>query len=229
MRGELFDRRRHGRGEEERLTLTRQDGRDFAQVVDEAHVEHVVGFVEDEDLDLVETHRTLADVVKQTAWRGDENVDAAEHGLLLLVHRGAAENDGGAETKEFAVDAEAIADLRGEFARRREHQCAAGFLAGEFAVLVQAIEDRQREGGGFAGAGLGKANEVPALLDDGKRLDLDWRRLGVALGLKRFEDRRGNAEVLECGHYDTFGRLQTQCGSSVQERCDGEERRRADA
>ena len=107
----------------------RQDGRDFAQVVDEAHVDHVIGFVEDEDFDLVETDRALADVVKQTARRGDENVDAAEHGLLLLVHRGAAEHDGGREAEELAVGAEAVADLRGEFARRREHERAARLLA----------------------------------------------------------------------------------------------------
>src|SRR5690606_29786765 len=126
---------------EQRLTGARQDRRNLTQIVNEAHVEHVIGFVEDEDFDLVETDRTLADVVKQTARRGDENVDAAEHGLLLLVHRGAAENDGGAQAEKFAISAEAIANLGGKFARRRQHQRAACLLAWILTILEQAIED----------------------------------------------------------------------------------------
>ena len=50
--GELGDVLGHGGREEQRLPLDRQLGDDFADVVDEAHVEHAVGFVEHEELDL---------------------------------------------------------------------------------------------------------------------------------------------------------------------------------
>ena len=63
--------------------------------MDKAHVEHVIGFVEHEDLDLVEAHGALGDVVEQPTRRCDENVDAAIKRLLLLEHRGAAEHDRG--------------------------------------------------------------------------------------------------------------------------------------
>ena len=50
---------------------------DLPDVVDEAHVEHAVGFVEHEHLDLVEAHRALLDEIEQAAGRGDQHVDAA--------------------------------------------------------------------------------------------------------------------------------------------------------
>ena len=53
-----------------------QHGDDLADVVDEAHVEHAVGFVEHEDFDLVEAHGALTAQVEQAAGRGDEHVDA---------------------------------------------------------------------------------------------------------------------------------------------------------
>ncbi len=86
--------------------MLRQELRDFAQVVDEAHVEHVVGFVEHEDFNRVELHRALGHVVEQPARRGDENIDAARQRLLLLVHRGAAKDDSGRESEEAPVSAE---------------------------------------------------------------------------------------------------------------------------
>ena len=45
--------------------------------MDEAEIEHPVGFVEDEDLDLDETVGAAVHQVEQPARRGDQNVDAA--------------------------------------------------------------------------------------------------------------------------------------------------------
>ena len=60
--GELLGLGRHGGREEQRLPLVaRRQMRDHAaHVVDEAHVEHAVGFVEDEDLELVAGARCAA-------------------------------------------------------------------------------------------------------------------------------------------------------------------------
>ena len=67
---------------------------DLLQRVDEAEVEHLVGLVEDEDLDRREVDAALLDQVEQAARRGDEDVDAARHVLPVLVDRGAAEHGG---------------------------------------------------------------------------------------------------------------------------------------
>ena len=50
---------------------------DLPERVDEAEIDHLVGLVEDEDLDLAEGQHALLDQVDQAAGRGDEHVDAA--------------------------------------------------------------------------------------------------------------------------------------------------------
>ena len=69
----------------------RQLGDDLADVVDEAHVEHAVGFVEDEDFDAVEPQRVALHEVEQPARRGDQHVDAVEQRAHLAAHRHAAD------------------------------------------------------------------------------------------------------------------------------------------
>ena len=48
--GQLLDRRRHGRREEQGLPALRQLRADFLDVRDEAHVEHAVGFVDHQQI-----------------------------------------------------------------------------------------------------------------------------------------------------------------------------------
>ena len=91
--GQAPDVVREGGGEEQRLALAGEQAHDLADVRDEAHVEHPVGLVEDEDLDLAEVHRALADVVQQPARSGDEDLDAAPEQLDLRVDPGAAVDD----------------------------------------------------------------------------------------------------------------------------------------
>ena len=70
------------RGREQQvLPLRRQDVEDLADVADEAHVEHAIGLVEDEDLDRREVDGALAEVVEQAAGRGDDDIGAAAEGL----------------------------------------------------------------------------------------------------------------------------------------------------
>ena len=65
--------------------LRRQQREDAADVVDEAHVEHAVGLVEHEDLDLAQVDGLLLHVVEQAPGRGDEDVDAAAQRLDLRL------------------------------------------------------------------------------------------------------------------------------------------------
>ena len=55
----------------------RHQREDLLDVVDEAHVEHAVGFVEHEDLDVAQVERALLLQVEQAAGGGDQDVDAA--------------------------------------------------------------------------------------------------------------------------------------------------------
>src|SRR5690606_33245387 len=92
--GQLGDLGREGRGEQQVLTLGRQLGDDLLHVVDEAHVEHAVGFVEDKILNGGEVHRTLADQIQQRAGAGDEDVEPGSQSLDLRVGADAAEDAG---------------------------------------------------------------------------------------------------------------------------------------
>ena len=57
--------------------------------------------------------------------------------------------------------------------------------AGRSAVGGEPVQDRQREGGGLAGAGLGDAQQVASGEDVGNGLGLDRRGLRVAFGGER--------------------------------------------
>ena len=72
-----------------------------------------------------------------------------------------------------AVGAEAVRDLVRQFARRAEHEHAAGFPLRLARLGDEMIEDRECEGGGLAGAGLSDADEVAAGEDGGDGGALD--------------------------------------------------------
>ena len=77
------------------------------------------------------------------------------------------------EAEMPAVGAEALGDLGGKLAGGAEHQNAAALARRRAAVGCQAMEDRQRERGGLAGAGLGDAEQVAAGQNDRDGLGLD--------------------------------------------------------
>ena len=169
-----------GRREHQVLALRREQRDDLLDVRQEAHVEHPVRLVEDEDLDLAEVGDLLADEVEQPARRRDEDLDAGAQRLDLRVDRDAAVDDGRAQRDRPAVGPDALVDLHRELAGRDEDQDAdrvAGRREARVRVAAQAVEDGQDEGGGLAGAGLGGGEDVAAL-----RGRAGWPRPGRASG-----------------------------------------------
>jgi hypothetical protein len=96
-----------------------------------------------------------------------------------------------------SIGAEAVGDLAGQFARRREHQHAAGLFLGPQPLGVQVVDDRQREGCGLAGSGLRDADDIAALRGEGNGLGLDRGRSDVFLFRKGASDRLYEAEVVK--------------------------------
>ena len=197
--GERCDGLRHGGREEQALPLGGQELHDALERVDEAEIEHLVGLVEDEDLDLAQAQRPPVDKVEQAAGRGDQDIDAAGDLTLILADRGAAEHDGGRQSHVPAIGAEAVGDLHRQLARRAEHQRPAGLAQQRPRALGEAVENRQREGCRLAGAGLGDAAQVAAGEDLGDGLRLDGGGVGIALGREGFEKRLGKAETEKVG------------------------------
>ena len=71
------DRRRHGRGEQHRLAQLGGLGQDPLDVGQEAEVEHLVGLVEHQHLDVAQVERAAVGEVQQPARCADHDVDAA--------------------------------------------------------------------------------------------------------------------------------------------------------
>ena len=133
-------------------------GQDFLHVVNEAHVEHAVGFVEHQHLHGGQIELALLLQVEQTTRGSYQDVNAALNAVDLRVHANATKNNGGGELQIFAVGAHRFFHLCSKFACRGEHQSAHAvntkfvFNAAAHGELVQ---HGQGEGGCFASAGLG--------------------------------------------------------------------------
>ena len=179
--------------------------------VDEADVEHPVDLVQHHHLDPVEPDGAMVHVIDQPARRRHQDVDAAGHDPLLAAHVDAAEDDGGGQPHVAAVGLEALLDLARQLARRRQDQDPAAVRRRRPAVGGEAVQDRQCERRGLAGAGLGDAQDVAAVHDVGDRLGLDRRRRGVVFGREGIEQRGCEAKIGELSqgngvfHYEQKG------------------------
>jgi hypothetical protein len=177
-----FDAAGHRRGEEQGLTLLRQQRDDPAHVGQKAHVEHAVGLVEDQDRKPVEAHDPLRREIEQAAGRCDENVCAAPQRVDLRPLPDAAVDDGRAERKVAAIGAETVGNLDRELSRRNEDERARRRKRLVGAMLGKSVQNRQRKRGGLAGSGLREADDVTARQQGRDRLGLDWGGSEVVLG-----------------------------------------------
>ena len=64
---------------------------DALDVRNEAHVEHAIGLVDDEDLDAGQQQLAALEMVEQAAGRGDQHVDAARDLGVLVAEGNAAD------------------------------------------------------------------------------------------------------------------------------------------
>ncbi len=88
--------------------MRRQFGQYATDVMDKAHIQHTVRFVQHEDFNFIKTDGVLMFEVQQTARGGDEDVDAAAQLHHLRVDTHAAEDHQRANIQVFTV----IADVR---------------------------------------------------------------------------------------------------------------------
>jgi hypothetical protein len=111
---------------------------DAANLRLEAHVEHAVGLVENEELDARQRDAAALNHVDEAAGRGDNHVGAAVELAHLKAGVGAAVDDDGAQRRAVAELARLVPDLRRELASRRENQHARIRAAAAAAVATAA-------------------------------------------------------------------------------------------
>jgi hypothetical protein len=110
----------NGGGEKRGVALARAFVHDAAHVGEKAHVEHAVGFVEHEVLDVIELAGAAFDVVEQTTGSGDDDVEAGAEGIHLAAITDATVKNRGAEIGKASEITDGGLDLGGEFAGRFE-------------------------------------------------------------------------------------------------------------
>src|SRR5207249_60149 len=98
--------------EEQRLAGERHQFADALDVRDEAHVEHAVGLVDDEEVDAGEEEPTALEMIEQAPGSRDQHIDAARELAVLVVERYPADDQGDVELLLGAVFVEALFDLR---------------------------------------------------------------------------------------------------------------------
>ncbi len=147
-----------------------------ADVLDEAQVEHAVGFVEHADFAGVQRdHLVLLDVIDQAARGGDDHVHALLQQFALLVVIHAAVDQRKAQAEVRAELHRILVDLDGQFAGGRQDQRARVFrlAVGQRRAGQQPVHHGHQERQRLAGTGLGLAGDIAAgqCHGQGQRLD----------------------------------------------------------
>ncbi len=205
--GEADDGARHGGREQHRLALHRQHGDDPLDVGQEAQVEHLVGLVEDEGLDVREVELLLAREVQQPARRADDHVDALLEGFDLGLVGTAAVDGENAHVTDLAGGQQVVGDLLAELAGGDDHERLRGVgqLSGRGPARLDvrgdgdALQQRQAEAQRLAGAGLGLADDVGAAEGHRERHLLNGEGGHDADGLQGLGRLGKNPEVSESG------------------------------
>ena len=115
---------RHRRAEEKRLPVRRDLGHNPIELRRETHVEHSIGFIQHQNLEIVENDVLPLHVIEQPARSRDYDIHSGTKRLRLGLDADSAENRDDAQRRVLAVLAEAFFDLSRELARRRQNQNA---------------------------------------------------------------------------------------------------------
>ena len=150
--------------------------------MDEAHVEHLIGFVEDQRFYMTEIDESLIHQVEQSAGSRNENIDAALKRFDLMMLANAAIDDCVAQACVAPVGAKAVGDLRSQLARGGKHEGANrpgarqwALTARQWAAITKPLQRWQGESSRLAGARLGTAQTIAASEDVRDCLGLDGR------------------------------------------------------
>jgi hypothetical protein len=113
---------RYSGGEKHCLAMCGHGGDDSPHVPDEAHIEHTVGLIEDEDLDVSQVDGATLHMVEEAARRGDDDIDALMKGVKLALDIHAAIDGQRPQMQEPAIAAYGLFDLHRKLAGRGQNQ-----------------------------------------------------------------------------------------------------------
>jgi hypothetical protein len=187
---QLLDGARQGGGKENGLAFFRHGLKDEFDIVAEAHVEHDVGFVEDDHFDFVEAQGAAAHMVHNAAGSADDDLGALlEAEELAFVGLAAVNGEGVDAALEEGEFVDFFGDLDGEFASGAEDNDLDGAER-----RVHFLDGGDSEGRGLAGARLGLADDISTGKEHGDGFGLNGRSLLEAEFINGLEQFGGNAQ-----------------------------------
>ena len=177
------------RREQQGLTLFRAACGNRLDVIDKAHVQHAVGFIQHQHFQAREINLAALQMVNQAAGGSHHHINRLAQTLELQAIRRATHQTGGAKAAHvLAIGHGSFFNLQRQFAGRRQHQHArAHALAGRFGQ--QALDRRQQERCGLAAAGIRRHQQVAAGQRGRNRLHLNRCGVFVASGQNGFKDK----------------------------------------
>ena len=178
----------HGGTEERGLAFLRNGAEDVIDIAGKPDIEHLIGFIQDDEVNGAEFEGATLEVVDDAPGRADNNVGALLEAGEVGLDAASANKSEGEESVEAAEVVEHIADLVGKFAGGNEDN-SLDFAAGG----IDGARKGKAEGNRLAGAGLGEADHVFAIEEHGEGLALDGGGIGIAEG----------GDGLEAGFIDT--------------------------
>ena len=221
--GKTRDRARHCRGEQQRAARLGSRVEDLLEVLAKAHVEHLVGFVEDDTGEFGQIERTALEMVAQSSGGPDDDRRPRAQRTAFLARIHPADAGGDAQSRTGIEPAKLAADLQRQFARRGDDQHQRAFGQRRAADRIEQFgRQRETEGDGLAAAGLGGNDQIATcrfgfgngLLDRGKRV--------VATSAKGLADNRREVgkghDCLSVAHMRGWGDPAGRGGSHPQSR-----------
>ncbi|MNO92214.1 hypothetical protein D3C76_837820 [compost metagenome] len=187
-----------GGGEQQGLALPGALRRQLQHVLGEAHVEHAVGLVQHQHLDVAQRQVAGVELLVQPPRGADDDFRVLAQARALHLEVLAAGDQAGLDEGELGEALDFLQGLLRQLAGRQHDQrprAALRLLLGE-----QAMQQRQDEGGGLAAAGLrGHPQVVPfqRLRNGG---GLDGGRLGEGQRIQRLEQAFVEGELGEQGN-----------------------------
>ena len=192
--GESFDFRRDGGGKKQGLPFGRAETDDFFHVGKKTHVEHAVHLVQNEVGEVGEMDFALIHEVQQSARGGHENIHPAGNLLPLVAVTHASVDQADPQARVFGKFTQGLGNLIGQFPGGLKDEGT------EPSRFFQVLQNGQGEGGGFAGAGLSRADDIPSGQGDGNGLGLNRGGLLKTKFFDGLEDGRSQLQRRKSHH-----------------------------
>ncbi len=179
--GEVDYSRRHGRREEERLSLARKLGDDLLHIMDESHIEHTICLIEYEEFDLPKIDESLLHEIEQSTWSRDQDIDPFWERIDLTMLAHTSEYHLRSEVRIASIVCEALFDLDRELSCRSEDECTDRTSPRDFPILlVHELDYRKGERCRLPGPCLCDSEKVSSCEDKGYRFLLYGSRLSIS-------------------------------------------------